>query len=118
MVQWQGGTPLALLPPNVQVMTEAQTQVKARDAETHAALWMLELALNVADDLECKLGLMNCWTPKDGKYCDALLYIKNRKFFHAVKTLERLVVAHLFELAKTNLIGTGEQLHSGTFIVS
>ena len=99
-------------------MTEAQTQVKARDAERRAALRKLELAMNVANDLERKLGLVNHWTPEDGEYCEALLYIKNRKFFCAVETLEGLVVARLFELAKANLVGTGEQLHSGTFIVS
>src|SRR6266481_8894290 len=99
MVQWQGGTPLALPPPNVHVTAEAQMKIKATDAGRRATLRKLELAMNVADDLERKLGLVNRWTPEDGEYCDALLYIKNRKFFRAVETLEGLVVARLFELA-------------------
>ncbi|KAF8513890.1 hypothetical protein JB92DRAFT_2551894, partial [Gautieria morchelliformis] len=62
--------------------------------------------MNVVQDLECWLGLDEWWTCQHREYQEAVAYINNQEFMHAIEQLEGPVVARLFELAKANLMGT------------
>ena len=66
--------------------------------------------MNVADDLEHRLGLSAQWTPRDEEYQRVAKYIKQRRFIRVIEELERLVVQRLFELSKANLMETGTDL--------
>jgi hypothetical protein len=81
---------------------------KAKEAERKAALRKLELAMNVTDDLERRMGLTERWTSDSEEYRSAAAYLDNRQFIRAVDELEGLVVQRLFELSKAHLAGTGE----------
>lgn len=63
--------------------------------------------MNAVLDLERRIGVTQRWTPADPEYQEALKYLHNRRFIHAVQQLEGLVVQRLFELAKANLASTG-----------
>lgn len=65
--------------------------------------------MNVVLDLERRLSVETRWTPNDVEYQQASAYLTNRRFVRAVEQLEGLVVQRLFELAKSNLAGTGAQ---------
>jgi hypothetical protein len=107
-VAWQGYTPADLAPSRGKLTPKVQKQANAQEAEHQTVLKVLTLVQNVVHDLECRLDLGKTWTPDDTEYCEALEYITHQTFFHAVETLEGLVVGCLFELAKANLIGTSE----------
>jgi hypothetical protein len=81
---------------------------KAKEAERKTALRKLELAMNVTDDLERRMGLTERWTSDSEEYRSAAAYLDNRQFIRAVDELEGLVVQRLFELLKAHLAGTGE----------
>jgi hypothetical protein len=63
--------------------------------------------MNAVLNLERRIGVIQCWTPADPEYQEALKYLHNRQFIRVVQHLEGLVVQRLFELAKANLAGTG-----------
>ncbi|KAF8497296.1 hypothetical protein JB92DRAFT_3224434 [Gautieria morchelliformis] len=71
-----------------------------------STLRKLELAMNVVEDIERRLGLNKRWTHEHPAYQEAAAYINNQHFTRVVEQLEGLVVARLFELAKANLMGT------------
>ncbi|KAG2109784.1 hypothetical protein BD769DRAFT_1365312, partial [Suillus cothurnatus] len=66
--------------------------------------------MNAVLDLERRIGVTQHWTPADPEYQEALKYLHNHRFIHAVQRLEGLIVQRLFELAKANLAGTGYKM--------
>lgn len=90
------------LPPIEQARQRAGETARRRAAEKQ------QLALNIVQDLEERLGIDRRWTPDHPEFQAATAYIDNRKFIRAVETLEGQVVARLFELSKANLMGTCE----------
>ncbi|KAG1745370.1 uncharacterized protein EDB91DRAFT_1080299 [Suillus paluster] len=69
-----------------------------------------QTATKASLDLEHRLGLTEHWTPRDPEYQEALEYLNNNRFVHAVQRLEGLVVQRLFKLAKANLASTGYKM--------
>ena len=67
----------------------------------------LTLAMNVADDLEHWMGIEQRWTHDIPDYQRAEQQLKHWQFIRAVEDIEVLIVQQLFELAKANLAGTG-----------
>jgi hypothetical protein len=47
------------------------------------------------------------WTTTSKEYTDALLVMQERRYKNAVRDLERLVVAWLFETTKLGMSGVG-----------
>ncbi|KAG1791474.1 hypothetical protein EV424DRAFT_1475992 [Suillus variegatus] len=88
----------------------AQAVTKVREAERQAMHHKLLLSMNVVLDLERRLSVETRWTPNDVEYQQASAYLTNRRFVRAVEQLEGLVVQRLFELAKSNLAGTGYKM--------
>lgn len=86
---------------------DKRTMSLAREAERKAALRKLQLAINVADDLERRMDITERWTPQCDQYKSAAAYLQNRQFIRIVDKLEGLVVQRLFELSKSHLAGTG-----------
>lgn len=58
-------------------------------------------------ELEVKLNVRQRWTPLTPEYQDAVQYLGERKYQHALNKLHRLVVQRLFELQKLNVAQTG-----------
>jgi len=110
-VQFQSYTPMDFMATG-SLSQEKHTMSVAREAERKAALRKLQLAINVANDLERRMGITERWTPQCDQYRSAATYLQNRRFIHIVDKLEGLVVQRLFELSKSHLAGTGNlQLH-------
>ena len=85
--------------------------MKAEEAERRKALRDLQLAQNVVSDLERRMGIVTSWTVDSQEYQTTVKYVERRRFIRTVETLESLVVARLFELAKANLMGTCKLSH-------
>ncbi|KAG0697415.1 hypothetical protein DFH29DRAFT_946408 [Suillus ampliporus] len=83
-------------------------ELRRLSAAQHTSRLVLEM--NAVDDLECQMGITECWTREQGEYKHALNSLMNRRFICVVEHLEGLVVKRLFELAKANLAGTGYKL--------
>jgi hypothetical protein len=106
-VKWLGYTP-ASLAPSGSLSAKEESQLRAEEAERRSILHKLDLAMNIVEDLERRLGLKDRWTCQHPEYQEAAAYINNQEFIRAVEKLEALIVARLFELAKANLMGTCE----------
>lgn len=104
-VQWLGHTLVSLAPTGM-VSRQEQSCLNAREAEHRGALSKLELAMNVAEDLEHQLGITERWTSEHPEFQHVLTYLNHHHYIRAVNQLEGLVVVRLFELAKANLMGT------------
>ncbi|KAG2120417.1 uncharacterized protein F5147DRAFT_785148 [Suillus discolor] len=83
---------------------------KGPQGAARAAEAELVLEINTVDDLERCMGIVECWMSEHEEYKRALEYLNNRHFIRVVEQLEGLVVQRLFELAKSNLAGTGYKL--------
>ncbi|KAG2150789.1 hypothetical protein DEU56DRAFT_728668 [Suillus clintonianus] len=70
----------------------------------HATEHRLQVHINVIKDLEIHSGISEHWTPDHEEYVKALEYSRCRHFIHTVEALESLVVQHLFEIFKANLM--------------
>ncbi|KAF8510085.1 hypothetical protein JB92DRAFT_2728674, partial [Gautieria morchelliformis] len=103
-VKWLEYTPSSLALSGTLSAAEG-SEVKALEAERCSTLRKLELAMNVVEDIERRLGLNERWTHEHPAYQEAAAYINNQGFIRVVERLEGLVVARLFELAKANLMG-------------
>ncbi|KAF8589382.1 hypothetical protein K439DRAFT_1612816 [Ramaria rubella] len=88
----------------------SQAHARAKEHEHWVAHRKLLLAMNVANDLERRLGLSKRWTPEDEAYQRAAVYLKHHHFIQVVEELEQLVVQRLFELSKANLMKTGYKM--------
>jgi hypothetical protein len=99
----------ASLPGSQVAQLDPQSAVRAHDIERKAAHRRLTLAMNVADDLERRMGLEKRWEKTDPLYQKALDRVQTREFTRVVDQLEGLVVQRLFELSKANLATTGER---------
>lgn len=64
------------------------------------------IALGRVGELEDLLNVQARWAPESEEYTSTLVYIGERKYRIALDHLERLVVQRMFELEKTNLVGT------------
>ncbi|KAG1859759.1 hypothetical protein F4604DRAFT_1930485 [Suillus subluteus] len=62
--------------------------------------------MNIVDDFEWRNGINERWTIAHPEYTQALKYSHERRFIRTVEELEGLVVQHLFEFLKANLVGT------------
>lgn len=105
-VQFQSYTPADFV-VNGSLSQDQRTMSRVREAEQKAALQKLQLAINVTNDIERRMGIMERWTPECNQYKSASAYLNNHQFIHAVDKLEGLVVQQLFELSKSHLAGTG-----------
>ncbi|KAF8515748.1 hypothetical protein JB92DRAFT_3114698 [Gautieria morchelliformis] len=104
-VAWFAYTPAGLAPSG-SLSVKEESHLRAEEAERRSILHKLDLAMNVVQDLERRLGLDERWTCQHPEYQEAAAYINNQEFIHAVEQLEGLIVACLFELAKANIMGT------------
>ncbi|KAF8513285.1 hypothetical protein JB92DRAFT_228676 [Gautieria morchelliformis] len=104
-VAWFAYTPAGLAPSG-SLSVKEESHLRTEEAERRSILCKLDLAMNVVQDLERRLGLDERWTCQHPEYQEAAAYINNQEFIHAVEQLEGLIVARLFELAKANLMGT------------
>ncbi|KAG1811307.1 hypothetical protein EV424DRAFT_1349695 [Suillus variegatus] len=70
----------------------SQVSTRAREVERRAAYSKLLLEMNAVLDLERRIGVMQHWTLADPEYQEALKYLHNHQFIHAVwGTLQFLV---------------------------
>jgi hypothetical protein len=88
----------------------SRVKSRSRSSEHTALLRRLEVAMNVADDLEQRLEIEQWWEPDDVEYQKIIEFIKDRQFIRTVNELEGMVVQWLFELSKANLAGTGNYI--------
>ncbi|KAG1816658.1 hypothetical protein DFJ58DRAFT_739688 [Suillus subalutaceus] len=77
---------------------------RAIEAELASALRRLQLQMNVVDDFERCHGINECWVSSDPWYIQAREYCSQRCFTQVIEKLEELVIQHLFELSKANLV--------------
>ncbi|GBE83750.1 hypothetical protein SCP_0508060 [Sparassis crispa] len=61
-------------------------------------------------EMEVNMQLSKQWVPTDHEYLDTVRYISTCKYHHALDNLQRLVVLHLFELHKLNLLQTAYRM--------
>jgi hypothetical protein len=104
-VAWMHYTPDALYPAG-SLSTKEESRMKAEEAEHQKALRDLQLVQNAVSDLEHHMGLVTSWTTDSEEYQTTVKYVEGQWFIRAIETLESLVVTHMFELAKANLMGT------------
>ena len=69
-----------------QLQAAREAKMNAIEAERQAIQWRLELALQVADDMERLLGVDGRWKPGNEEYEKVCRYIQNRKFVRAVES--------------------------------
>lgn len=79
-----------------------------------AAQEQVTLTLGRVHELESLLNVQERWSPTSPEYQATLKYTGERRYRRMLDILERLVVQRLFELEKTNMVGTGEHIRSRT----
>jgi hypothetical protein len=88
------------------LLKPVQSTTRSHESEHNMIKRRLNLAMNVVDDIERRMGIEQRWTYDQPEYKKAEQYLKQRQFIRVVEDVEVLVVQQLFELAKANLAGT------------
>jgi hypothetical protein len=66
-------------------------------------------ALEAVHDLELRLGIAMRWVPGGEKWVATAAMVGSRRYQRALDNLQKLIICRMFELAKCNMSGTGEQ---------
>ncbi|KAG1770797.1 hypothetical protein EV702DRAFT_1202270 [Suillus placidus] len=97
-------------PSNAHSLASNESATRWLETTRRHALENFEKDLGVVQELERKLGILHCWTPKDANWQNAGRLVANRKYQHSLDQLEGLIVARIFELTKMNRSGTGYKM--------
>jgi|SRR5882762_5129588 len=85
------------------------------ETERRHALEEYEKDLKVVQDLEKKLNISVRWEPGSDDWVRMGKLVTMCKYQRALDHLEGLIVAHMFELTKMNMLQTGES-HNSSWI--
>ncbi|KAG2337267.1 hypothetical protein BDR05DRAFT_978578 [Suillus weaverae] len=97
-------------PSNAHSLASDESAMRQLETTKRHALENFEKDLGVVQELERKLGILHCWTPKDANWQNAGRLVANRKYQHSLDQLEGLIVAQIFELTKMNRSSTGYKM--------